>query len=200
MHLNRQHVRQLACLCLVMLPEGIALGDEPSAPRAGDLKAIGSVPECSRLTGTYSFQGEALPGKPAYYEVRAQGLPLDAMLGKSIPWSETKRVQFVELIYHGAKIELVFWGEGGVLQQKFISAPESEIACNQNQLVIRRTSEGKGEAVSGIVHTIHTLSLTDDGSLLLNMIITGRSRSFIFSWTDPKEEYSAVFKRIKNRE
>ena len=202
MDLDHQHDKLFGrwlCLCLVMLPVAIALGGESSGRMVDDLKTNSATFGCNSLTGTYSFQGEALPGKPTYFEVRALGLPLDAMLGQSIPWAETKRVQFVELIYSDAKIELVFWGVDGVIQRKFISAPENEITCDQHQLVIKRTSEAKGEAVSGTANIIDTLSLTEDGSLLLNVIINGRSRSFIFSWTY-HEEYSAVFKRIENRQ
>lgn len=177
-----------------MLPAVCALGEEPSGLVAGDLKPNETMPVCSSFTGTYSIQGEALSGYPTYFRVRALGLTLDRMLGQEIALSEIKRAKFVELIYRDAKIELVFWGDDGVLQRKFISPPESEITCDQHQLVIKRTSEGKGEAESGIVHTIDTLSLTEDGSLLLNVIITGRSRSFIFFSTF-HEEYSAIFRK-----
>jgi hypothetical protein len=178
-----------------MLPVASALGEESYGSTTSDLKAKDAVPRCGGFTGTYSIKGEALPGHPAYFRVKTLGLTLDRMLGQEIALPEINRARVVELIYRDAKIELVFWSDEGVLQHKFISPPESEITCNQHQLIIKRDSEGKGEAESGIVHTVDTLTLAEDGPLLLNVVITGRSRGFIFFSTFI-EEYAAVFKKV----
>ena len=63
-------------------------------------------------------------------------------------------------------------------------------------MAIQLTKEGSGEAVHGTSIITHKLSREEDGSLTIRTTIDSLSTSLFITYSNPREEYGATFKRV----
>jgi hypothetical protein len=152
--------------------------------------------ECWCLSGRYAFFGDALPGMPEYFRVRAIPLRLDVMFGFENPLPVLQHTTAVRVSL-AKGLQLEFLNGQDVLQHAMPYHQLDQIHCDQKTLIIEKRRQTAGEAVRGSTVITHTLTLDENRALILKTDITGRSHSLIFSYDRPRETYGARFRRIE---
>lgn len=157
------------------------------------------IPEsgCPNVSGTYVLYGDPLPGMPPYFIVRSEKLALDSMLGLDLKVPEREQLTTVDL-RQSTTLEVIARGEFGAVSQKSQWAPEDRVICESGKLSIFRTREVQSEYGKEIIDSVKTISLADDGALLVRIERYARGRWLfvipsLWRW---HEEYGAKFKRV----
>jgi len=150
---------------------------------------------CPNLNGVFALQGEALPGMPMYFQVVNNPLAVDTMLGLTLPYTERNLFSSVELNYQES-LNLIFRGDQHAVTGNLPSSLEDKLICDRGKLTILKQRVVHGEGVTARMKIMESLSLAQDGSLVIEEEIFHRNRSFfIIPWT-MHEEYGARFQRL----
>lgn len=164
----------------------------------GGLALIGNHEDlqdsCINVGGNYAVIGRSLPGMPNYYIVSSIKPTLDAMMGFDVSRARVE-LSRAKIVQDGKSLKFIFLTDNGTVIERISDRSNGLINCNQKQISIRNTMQTAGEAVSGAVVITRTLGLSEDGSLLVRVLMEHRNRSAIFFWTN-REEYAVKYARI----
>lgn len=166
------------------------------APQSSMSSSATQVPEgCSIVIGMYEFVGRAVEGFPNYYRALKSPLTLDRLLG--VPIDENKRSQVTAVEIVGEKnLELVFWGQGDVVERRVLGRPEDRVVCEAETLELRQEVETAGDGARNWLKITRTIALTDQKDIQVTTKISGTgSAFFLFKYQLPDEEYRAIFSR-----
>jgi len=64
-----------------------------------------------------------------------------------------------------------------------------------NKITIQQSLNTKGEAASGKADIVRTLSIADDGGLVVRVKRVGHGRTLVFSW-NTRDAYVAKYPRL----
>lgn len=150
---------------------------------------------CAALGGMYAFHGEALPGMPSYFRVKAIPLTFDVMLGFELPPKKSDGMTGVEVVQDRG-IDLAFYKVREMVIRTVPYEAGDSVRCDNNTLIIKKSRHTSGEAVRSVTDITHMLSIDESRALIITTEITGQSKSLFFSYSKAPEIYGARFRRL----
>lgn len=171
------------------------------APIAGSISSNIPVPSsgCINVSGSYATHGRPIGDMPDFYRVGSLKPTLDRLLGIDLRGMEQTETTRAELMQLPEGIKLSMWADGRLpIRVSLDKVNGHTFRCDDHSVTLRQVLQGKGEAVSGRTTITRTLSLDEDRSLLVHVLLVGRNRTLFFFWTS-HEEYGVRYERLEER-